>query len=258
LLSKLRPAGIDASSGTKKELKRIIAIIKRYWPEVKILVRGDSGFCRDDIMSWCEKEKNVDFIFGIATNSRLVNKISPELEEMKKEYEKKGEAQRMFTEFRHQPLKKNWRKERRVIAKAEYLSKGENPRFIITSLRHNAKKAYEEIYCARGDMENRIKEQQLYLFAMRMSCHKINENQLRLWFSTIAYHFFHLLRTKYLKGTKMAKAQCNTLRLQLIKIGGVIKESCRRIHFSLSEGYSWKKYFLLAARALTIFDFGYT
>lgn len=253
LVSKLRMADIDASKGTQEELERVVNIIRKYWPNVKITVRGDSGFCRDNIMNWCETN-NVDFIFGIARNKRLENIISEQKEQAKELYEKTGETQRVYSEFMHQPVKKNWARERRVIAKSEHSSKGSNPRFIITSLKSNAKKLYEKVYCQRGDMENRIKEQQLYLFADRMSCSKMNANQLRLWISTIAYTLLHVFRVKCLKGSRMENAQCHTIRNRLIKIGGLIKVSVRRIYLSLSEGFCQKDVFAFAMNKMIGFS----
>lgn len=250
LVAKLRKSDIDASEGTQEELERVIKIIREYWPEVKITVRGDSGFCRDKIMSWCE-DNDVDFIFGIARNKRLETIIEEGKGEAKKLFEETGDTQRIYTEFMHEPLAKTWKQQRRVIAKAEHSSKGPNPRFIITSKKGNGKALYEETYCQRGDMENRIKEQQLYLFADRLSCMKMKANQMRLWLSTLSYTLLHYFRIKCLEGTEMAKSQCDTIRNRLIKIGGLIKISVRRVYLSLSEGFCQKGIFELATKRLS-------
>lgn len=250
LVAKLRKSDIDASEGAQEELERVIKIIREYWPEVKITVRGDSGFCRDKIMSWCE-DNEVDFIFGIARNKRLETIIEEEKTEAKNLFEETGDTQKIYKEFMHEPLAKNWKQQRRVIAKAEHSPKGSNPRFIITSKKGDGKALYEETYCQRGDMENRIKEQQLYLFADRLSCMKMKANQMRLWLSTLSYTLLHYFRIKCLEGTEMAKSQCDTLRNRLIKIGGLIKISVRRIYLSLSEGFCQKEIFELAAKKLS-------
>ena len=239
LCAKLRPSNIDAADGTVEELNRIISQIRQQWPDVKILIRGDSGFCRAKIFKWCD-ENNTDYIFGIARNNRLENEIKSELAQAECEYEKTKKRARIFKEFDYQPLKATWGKERRIIAKAEYLARGPNPRFIVTSLKGVAKELYEDIYCQRGDMENRIKEQQLDMFADRTSTQSMRANQLRLWFSTIAYTFMHLLRWIGLENTELNKAQCHTIRVKLLKIGAQIKVSVRRIHIAFSEAFPLK------------------
>ena len=236
LCAKLRPSNIDASAGSVEELERIISRIRARWPKVKIMIRGDGGFCREEIMSWCES-KRVDFVLGLAKNERLKAKIEVEIEQAKKEHERTGRAERVFADFGYQTLK-SWSRERRVIGKAEYLEKGANPRFIVTSLKATrAKRLYEKIYCARGDMENRIKEQQLDLFADRTSTATLHGNQLRLWFSSVAYVLMNELRRLALIGTEMARAQCGTIRTKLLKIGAQIKLSTRRIVISMASGY---------------------
>ena len=244
LCARLRPADIDASAGSVKELRRIVSKIRNKWPDVQIIVRGDSGFCREQIMLWCE-QNNVDYVFGLAKNERLKKEIAKELQQAKELYEQTFQAARVFKDFEYKTLK-SWSKSRRVVGKAEYLPKGANPRFVVTSLstdQFDAKTLYEEQYCGRGDMENRIKEQQLYLFADRTSAATMRANQLRLWFSSVAYTLMNALRRLGLKDTKLARAQCNTIRLKLLKIGAQVKVTVRKIWVSLSEGYPYQQLF---------------
>jgi hypothetical protein len=245
LCARLRPSNIDASSGTVEELKRIVNQIRKAWPEVEILVRGDSDFCREQIMTWCEKN-NVQYVFGIAKNERLKAMIAQEMVEAKELYEQMGKGARVFKDFRYQTLK-SWNRDRRIIGKAEYLAKGANPRFVVTSIpieRIQAQTLYEKVYCARGDMENRIKEQQLYLFADRTSTAKMRSNQLRLYFSSIAYSLMQALRRLGLKGTQLAKAQCHTIRLKLLKIGAQIRVTVRKVWVSWAQGYPYADLFV--------------
>jgi len=238
LCARLRKADQDGAAGTKEELERIISCIRRRWPQVRIIVRGDSGFCRDDLMTWCEGN-GVDYVFGFAKNSRLKATIAEEMDAAKVEYEDTRQAARVFKDFRYR-TRKSWSSERRVIGKAEYLAKGENPRFIVTSLcidAVDARALYEDVYCARGDMENRIKEQQLALFADRTSTHQMRSNQLRLYFSSFAYVLIQTLRRLGLNGTSMARAQCDTIRLRLFKIGAHVRLSVRRVVIAFSESY---------------------
>ena len=235
LCAKLRKSDIDGSAGALDEVKRIVARIRARWPKTKFVLRADSGFARDELMTWCEENK-VDFIFGLAKNSRLEGMISAELETVKQEAEKSGEAARMFRELRYQTLD-SWARERRVVAKAEHLGDKSNPRFVVTSLptdEWEARALYEDLYCARGDMENRIKEQQLDMFADRTSAHTMRANQLRLWFSSVAYVLVNLLRHFGLGGTAFENAQAGTIRLKLLKLGALVRVSVRRIVLSLS------------------------
>jgi len=244
LCSRLRPADIDASAGSVKELERIVSQIRSQWPDVQIIIRADSGFCREQIMFWCE-QNNVDYIFGLAKNERLKKEIAEELKQAKELHEQTSQPERIFRDFEYQTLK-SWSKSRRVVGKAEYMEKGANPRFVVTSLsakQFDAKTLYEQQYCARGDMENRIKEQQLYLFADRTSAATMRANQLRLWFSSVAYTLLNALRRLGLKGTKLAKAQCDTIRLKLLKIGAQIKVTVRKVWVSLSESYPYQQLF---------------
>ncbi len=244
LCARLRPADRDGAAGTVQELARIIGRIRVRWPHTRMIVRGDSGFCREDLMSWCEAH-GIDYVVGLAKNERLKTRIGRQMETAKEQYEVTQQAARVFQDFRYR-TRKSWSCERRVIGKAEYLAKGENPRFIVTSLPAeyiDARTAYEELYCGRGDMENRIKEQQLALFADRTSTRAMRSNQLRLYFSSCAYVLMHALRRLGLKGTAMAKAQCDTIRLKLFKIGAHIRISVRRVRIAFSESYPYADLF---------------
>ena len=247
LCAKLRPSGIDASQGSKEEVERIVRHIRKEWPKVRIVLRADSGFTRDELMSWCETN-SVDYVFGLAKNARLKEIIESEQEEAQEGYEQTKQAFRVYKDFVYRTLD-SWSKERRVIGKAEHLAKGANPRFVVTSLERDeisAKCLYENEYCARGEMENRIKEQQLYLFADRTSAATMRANQLRLWFSSVAYVLLNELRRVGLRSTEFAKAQCHTIRNKLLKIGGQIRISVRRISFSLANGYPYQEIFYQA------------
>ncbi len=251
LCARLRLSNIDGAKGTVEELKRIVGQIRQAWPAVKIIVRGDSGFCRDGIMSWCESE-NVDYVFGLAKNDRLNAIIAEELQQAKSQYEESKKASRVFKDFSYE-TRESWNQERRVVGKAEYLDKGANPRFIVTSIgmqQMEARVLYEEMYCGRGDMENRIKEQQLYLFADRTSTGKMRANQLRLYFSSIAYMLMQALRRLGLKSTPMATAQCNTIRLKLLKIGAQVKVTVRKVWIALAGGYPYAELFAQIYRNL--------
>jgi hypothetical protein len=244
LCARLRPSNIDASEGTVEELERIVGQIRSAWPEVNIMVRGDSGFCRDEIMSWCEG-RQIEYVFGLAKNERLKSMIAAELEQARQWYEQTRRAARVFKDFRYQTLE-SWTRERRVIAKAEHLDKGANPRFVVTSIDPqvmDGQSLYERLYCARGKMENRIKEQQLWLFADRTSTGRMRANQLRLYFSSIAYLLMHALRRLGLRGTEMAAAQCNTIRLKLLKVGAQVRVTVRKVWVSLAGGYPYAELF---------------
>ncbi len=238
LCARLRRADQDGAAGSVEELARIIRRIRVSWPTTRIIVRGDSGFCREDLMAWCEAH-GVDYVLGLAKNSRLKALLADELAQVKSQYEATNQAARVFKDFRYRTLT-SWSRERRVIGKAEQLSKGENPRFVVTTLSTkdwDARMLYEDLYCARGDMENRIKEQQLALFADRTSTHAMDSNQLRLYFSSFAYVLIQTLRRLVLNGTSMAKAQCDTIRLKLFKIGAHIRVSVRRVRIAFSESF---------------------
>src|SRR5437899_8627268 len=237
--ARLRPSNIDAAAGSLEELQRIVKQIRAVWPEVRILVCGDSGFCRQELMAWCEAE-SVDYVLGLAKNERLKAEIKKELRKAKRQYHETGRAARIFKEFYYQ-TRKSWSRRRRVVAKAEHLEKGENPRFVVTSLTAEewpAPALYEELYCARGEMENRIKEQ-LMLFADRTSTAYLRSNQLRLYFSSVAYVLLQMLRRLGLAGTALAKAQCATIRLKLLKIGALMRISVRKVWVLLAGGYPY-------------------
>lgn len=240
LAAKLRTSNRDGADGTIELLSRIVHRIRQRWPHTRIILRGDSGFTRDPIMVWCESH-DVYYLLGLAKNKRLLKKIGKELGDAHARHIQTGQPARVFTHF-HYRTRKTWDRARRVIAKAEHLRKGANPRFVVTNLPEDyatPKTLYEKDYCARGDMENRIKEQQLDLFADRTSTHTMRANQLRLWFSSTAYVLMSALRRIGLQGTRMAKATCGTIRLKLLKIGAQLKLSVRRIliHFASACPY---------------------
>jgi len=244
LCARLRPSDIDGSTGSVKELDRIVSAIRAAWPAVRIVIRGDSGFCREHIMRWCE-ENDVDFVLGLAKNKRLESEIKPELLQAEEQFKETGQAARVFKDFTYQTLK-SWSQTRRVVGKAEHLAKGANPRFVVTSLSaedYPAQTLYEVEYCGRGDMENRIKEQQLYLFADRTSAATMRANQLRLWLSSVAYTLMLALRRLGLKETPMARAQCDTIRLKLLKIGARIRVTVRKVWVSLTESCPYQSLF---------------
>jgi hypothetical protein len=251
LCARLRPSDIDASAGSVRELSRIVAQIRQSWPDVQIIIRCDSGFCREAIMSWCENNK-VDYVLGLAKNKRLTGELSQELSQAKEQYEQTGKAARVFRDFTYQTLE-SWSCSRRVVGKAEHLEKGANPRFIVTSLSKemfDARSLYEDLYCGRGDMENRIKEQQLCLFADRTSAATMRANQLRLWFSSVAYTLMTALRRLGLKNTELGTARCDTIRLKLLKIGAQIRVTVRRVWVSLSQGWPYRDIFVIVYRQL--------
>lgn len=239
LCARLRMSNIDAAADSVEELEPLVARIRRRWPAVKILLRGDAGFCREKLMAWCEVE-GIDYIFGLAQNPRLKKQIEAEMAQVEQQYTQSQAPIRVFTEFLYS-TKDTWNRERRVIAKVEHLDKGANPRFVVTSLAPEqmaAQELYEKEYCARGDCpENRIKEQQLDLFADRTSTGKMWSNQLRLYFSSIAYVLMQTLRRIALTGTELATAQCGTIRLKLLKIGAHVRVTVRKIWISLSGSY---------------------
>jgi Transposase DDE domain group 1 len=247
LCARLRPSNIDASAGVIDELKRIVGQIREKWPQVKILLRGDSSFCREDILAWCETN-GLDYVIGLAKNPVLIREIDKELKKAHRKFQKTGKAARFYKEFQY-TTQDSWSRKRRVIGKAEHLEKGSNPRFVVTSLSSRqlgARYIYEHIYCARGEMENRIKEQQLGLFADRTSTATMHANQLRLYFSSVAYILLHDTRRLALKGTALANAQCTTIRLKLLKIGAQIQVTVRRLWFRMASGYPYTDLFAAA------------
>lgn len=238
LRARLRQSNVSPAEGTVEELERIVGQIREQWPKVKIVIRADSAFSRDDIMSWCEKH-GVDYVLGLARNARLERAIASEMEQARAESERTGSPYRSYKDFQYQTLE-SWSRERRVVGKAEYLVDKPNARFVVTSLsieEVEAQSLYENDFCGRGDMENRIKEQKTFLFSDRTSAATMRANQLRLWFSSVAYLLMSALRRLGLKGTDLAKAQCDTIRLKLFKIGARITVTTRKIWVSLSSSY---------------------
>jgi len=250
LCARLRPANQDAAAGSVEEASRIVAQLRQRWPQVKIVLRADSGFCREALMAWCE-QNSVDYVFGLQRNQRLRRIIGAQMHQAHMLHQTTGKAARVFAEFDYQ-THKSWSRARRVVAKAEHLDKGENPRFVVTSLTPQqwvAQDLYEKFYCARGEMENRIKEQ-MCLFADRLSTDEMKGNQLRLYFSALAYSLVEALRRLALKGTKWAQAQVDTIRLKLLKIGAIVRISARRIVLQMSSAYPWKDIHAQAFHAL--------
>lgn len=251
LCARLRSADADGAAGAVEELARIVGQLRQTWPSVQVIVRADSGFCREALMAWCEANA-VDYVLGLAKNSRLLERITAEQEEAAELHRLTGEATRVFAEFGYR-TRKSWSRTRRVVAKAEHLSKGANPRFVVTSLAatdYSARVLYEKLYCARGEMENHIKEQQLALFADRTSAATMRANQLRLYFSSLAYCLLHALRRLALAGTALANAQCDTIRLRLLKLGARVRVSVRKVWVSLSQSYPHAQLFEHAWRVL--------
>jgi hypothetical protein len=251
LAAKLRPANIDASAGCVEEIARIVARIRQRWPEVRILLRADSGFAREGLMAWCE-DHGVDFLFGLAKNARLTAAIATELAAAQEQSQKTNKPARRFRDFSWRTLK-SWSRERRVVAKAEWTGGEANPRFVVTSLtrqEHEARHLYEKLYCARGEMENRIKECQLDLYADRTSAHTMRANQLRLWFASMAYVLICALRRIGLRHTQFARASCGAIRLKLLKIGALVRTSVRRIQLAMSSAFPYQAEYRAAHAAL--------
>jgi hypothetical protein len=282
LCARLRRANIDASAGSVEVVARIVAQIRERWPKVRILLRADSGFTRDDLMTWCE-QNDIDYLFGLAKNNRLIAEIAAELAEAAEENRQSGKPARRFKDFRYR-THKSWSRQRRVVGKAEWmipsvaesatkprrrkknwksikvgdidlamLEGRANPRFVVTSLQageHQARALYEKLYCARGEMENRIKECQLDLFADRTSTRTMRANQLRLWLSSMAYVLITALRRIALAATSFADATCATIRLKLFKIGAQVRISVRRIKFSMASAFPYTDVFRTARAAL--------
>lgn len=247
LVSKLRRANIDAAAGAVEEVERIVAHIRRAWPRTRILLRADSGFCREALMVWCEQNQ-VDFVFGLARNKRLVTQIETELGQAAAESRRTGKPARRFKDFQWSTLD-SWSRRRRVIAKAEVTGGDTNPRFIVTSLSRaetETRHLYEKVYCARGEMENRIKECQADLFADRTSAATMRANQLRLWFASMAYVLLCALRRIGLRFTQLASASCATIRLKLLKIGALVTISVRRVRIAMASAYPWRHEWQLA------------
>jgi hypothetical protein len=251
LAAKLRRANIDAAAGAAEEMARIVGQIRRHWPKVRICLRADSGFARDELMAWCEGN-GVDYLFGLARNARLVAEIAVELEQAAEESRRTKRPARRFKDFMWTTLK-SWSCRRRVVGKAEHTAGEANPRFVVTSLKQDecgARHLYEQLYCARGEMENRIKECQSDLFADRTSTATMRANQLRLWFASMAYVLMCALRRIALKHTQFAKATCASIRLKLFKIGALVRVSVRRISLAMASGHPYQREFAAAHAAL--------
>ena len=251
LAAKLRPSNIDASAGSVEEVARIVAQIRRRWPRTRILLRANSGFAREALMAWCEMNQ-VDFVFGLARNARLVEEISVELLQAEAEASATGKPARRFKDFRYATLD-SWSRRRRVVAKAEWTNGEANPRFIVTSLNKaetSARFLYEKVYCARGEMENRIKECQGDLFADRTSTATLCANQLRLWLASFAYALLCAVRRIGLAHTQFAEATCGTIRLKLLKLAGLVRVSARRVKFALASACPYADEWRLAAARL--------
>ena len=246
LAAYLRPSNIDNARHALGILRLLVKRIRRVWPKVRIIYRGDSGFCRWKAMRWCDKH-GVGYILGLAKNSRVAEEAGPLLALARERFERTGEKQKCFGEVRY--AAKTWDRERRVIVKAEHLRKGANPRYVVTNLTGDPGEMYKK-YCARGEMENRIKEQQLYLYADRTSCSRWLPNQFRVLLSGLAYTLLAAIRRLGLHGTDLARARCDTIRLKLLKIGAVVVRNTRRVRLMLSEACPHKELFRLVAARL--------
>lgn len=249
LSARLRTSDCDPMEGVLEDIPRIVSQLREKWQGLRIVLRGDGGFCRDDLMKWCEENK-VDYVLGLPKNARLEAMISKDMKRAKRKFKKTGKPARIFRNLKYRTLK-TWSKKRRVVAKAEHLPDGANPRFIVTTIERKetgARALYEDLYCARGNMENRIKEQQMGLFSDRTSSHTLRANQLRLWFSSIAYVLMHELRRIGLKKTELQSAQAWTIREKLFKIGAVVTISFRRIRLALATAYPWRETFFSCLR----------
>lgn len=247
LAAKLRPANIDAAAGATEDVARLVGRIRTRWPRVRIVLRADSGFARDELMAWCERNR-IDYVLGLARNSRLLEDLAIDLAWAEDEHQRTGKPARRYKDFRYR-TRNSWSRRRRVVGKAEHLAKGANPRFIVTSLKRkhiDARTLYERVYCARGEMENKIKESQLDLFADRTSTATIKANQLRLWFSSFAYVLIEALQRIGLAHTELANATCGTIRLKLLKIGARVTVSVRRIKIAIASACPFQGEFALA------------
>jgi hypothetical protein len=245
LCVRLREANTDAADGSLAELKRIVAQIRARWSQTHIILRGDSGFCRDELMDWAEQQPGVDYVFGLARNDRLRRLIAPQLAQAATEHARTGKAARVFTEFLHDTTTGSWSRRRRVVAKAEHLDGKENPRYVVTSLpaeQWPAQPLYEQLYCGRGDMENRIKEQ-FHLFADRASTETMRANQFRMYLSAMAYVLVSGLRRLGLQATELATAQAATIREKLFQIGARVTISVRRVWLSMASSYPHQRLF---------------
>jgi hypothetical protein len=262
LWAQLRTADHDAAHGVVAALEKIVAAIRKRCPKARIVVRGDSGFGREEIMAWCERQWKVYYCLGLAKNSVLIEKLGPALAQARARHCLTGSASvREFTEFMYR-TKDSWSRERRVIGKAEVMCEGENPRFVVTNLpskgfkdekdrnRFSPARLYEELYCARGDMENKLKQQVLDLQADRMSTHYLASNQFRLWEATFAYLLLERLRTQGLTGTELERATAGSVRLKLLKIAAQVRVSVRRVYVQMSSAFPMREVFALCHRRL--------
>lgn len=252
VFTKLRSADREVATGIVSALTFVVKELRERYPSLRILIRADSGFCRDEIMSWCEAH-DVDYLLGLAKNTHLNEFLRPAMEKARVECEATGKPSRHFHDFQYQ-TNRTWSRERRVVGKAEHLSLGPNPRFVVTSLGRKAAKAvllYERLYCARGDMENRIKEQ-LQLFSDRLSDHTFRGNTVRHYLSAVAYVLMAAFRRRILRRTQFARAYFDTIRLRLFKIAAQISYSCRRIFIRLEDSFTMQKEFNTAAQALRV------
>ncbi len=249
LAAYLRPSNIDGAYGAWSILKLLSGRFREVWPDVKIIFRADSGFCRHLMMNWCDKqEKPIHYIIGIARNSRLEEQAKPLIQKACDQFEKRDEKQRLFGDFRY--AAESWKCERRIIVKAEHTAKGRNPRFLVTNLSGDSQTLYDKLYCARGEAENRIKAQQMDLFADRTSCMNWVPNQIRMLLSGLAYTLIEAIRRLALKNTDLAKSSCGTIRLKLFKIGAIVLKNTRRVQMLLSSAYPYQKIFYKIANRL--------
>jgi hypothetical protein len=251
LCARLRPSNIDPSAGSRKEIERIVRRIRAVWPEVKIVLRGDSGFCREELMAWCEASQ-VDYVFGMARNPLLEKMVAEALEQARQQWQQTQQPARVFLEFEHETVSGTWSRRRRVVVKAEHIDGKSNPRFVVTSVGAEAwaaQQLYEDLYCARGDMENRIKEQ-FVLFAERVSAATMRANQLRLYLSVMAYLLVCGLRRLALRATHLAHAQVGTIRLRLLKIGAQIRVTVRKVWVQMSSSFPLQTLFSQALQQL--------
>lgn len=249
LVAYLRPSNVDPARHTGAILKLLVKRLREVWPDVEIIFRGDSGFCRWRMLRWCDHHQ-VSYIVGLAKNSRINTIAADLMTEAKARFEATGQKQRLFAEVQYGAL--TWDRQRRVLAKAEYSVMGRNPRYVVTNLTGDPEELYDQLYCARGNMENRIKEQQLDLFSDRTSCHLWWPNQFRLLLSSLAYVLIDAIRRLALKGTQLAQAQCGTIRLKLLKIGAVVLRNTRWIRLHLSSAFPYQSLFWLTAKRLAL------
>jgi hypothetical protein len=240
LVSYLRPSKMDGAKHAWAILALLVKRLRKAWPKVNIVFRGDSGFCRHQMLGWCERN-DVGYIVGAAKNKRLKALSGSLVEEAEQGFTETGKKQRLFGEIQY--AANTWNRRRRVVVKAEHTGKGSNPRYVVTNLPGDPKKLYDKLYCARGDMENRIKETQLDMFSDRTSCSAWWANQFRLLLSSLAYTLMEAIRRLALRGTELSKAQCGTIRLKLLKIGAVIMRNTRKVRFMLSSAYPYRKLF---------------